>query len=64
LIPVALGWFLVLAGVRVAVDQEWNMIATILGGVAGFILGGTLLMLAIRSSASKRSAAQQVGGLS
>lgn len=69
LIPVALGWFLVLAGVRVAVDQDWNILATILGGVAGFMLGGGLLALAIRSSEAKRStvkrtASPRVGGRS
>lgn len=58
LIPLALGWFLVLAGIRVAVDQDWNIAATILGGVAGFMLGGGLLLLAIRSSAARRLAAQ------
>ena len=57
LIPAALGWFLLLAGVRVAIDQDWNIAAVILAGVVGLAAGAGLLMLSIRSSASKRAAA-------
>lgn len=57
LIPLALGWFLVLVGVRVAADEGLNG-AEVLGvGVVGFLglaLGAGLLLGAIRSSAAKR----------
>lgn len=61
LIPGALGWFLLLVGVRVAIDQDWNVPAVILAALAGLIAGAGLLMLSIRSSASKRAAALAPG---
>lgn len=59
LIPLALGWFLVLTALRVATDQgadAGELLLTGLVSVAGVALGGALLWLAIRSSAAKRSA--------
>jgi NADH-quinone oxidoreductase subunit H len=59
LIPLALGWFLVLVGVRVASDQGANggqIVATGLLGVAGLCAGAALLWLSVRSAASKRAA--------
>ncbi|MEI2638485.1 MAG: NADH-quinone oxidoreductase subunit NuoH [Microthrixaceae bacterium] len=57
LIPLALAWFLVLAGVRVAADQGWNALAVIGAGCAGIMAGGGLLLLALKSSQAKRLAA-------
>jgi NADH-quinone oxidoreductase subunit H len=59
LIPLSLGWFLVLTGVRVASEEGWNagqIIATGLVGFAGLAVGAGLLVLSIRSAASKRAA--------
>jgi NADH-quinone oxidoreductase subunit H len=60
LIPLALGWFLVLTVVRVAADDELDA-AQVLGvGVLAFLgllAGGALLLLSIRASAAKRAAA-------
>ena len=59
LIPLALGWFLVLVGVRVATDQGANggqIVATGLAGVAGLCAGAALLWMSVRSAASKRAA--------
>ena len=61
LIPASLGWFLLLVGVRVAIDQDWNLAAVVLAGIAGLAAGAGLLMLSIRSSASKRAAATLPG---
>ena len=61
LIPASLGWFLLLVGVRVAIDQDWNLAAVVLAGIAGLAAGAGLLMLSIRSSASKRAAAALPG---
>jgi NADH-quinone oxidoreductase subunit H len=61
LIPLALGWFLVLVGVRVASDEGLE-VGEVLGvGVVGFVglaLVAGLLLLAIRSSAAKREATE------
>jgi NADH-quinone oxidoreductase subunit H len=59
LIPLSLGWFLVLTGVRVAADDgaaAGEILATGLVGVAGLGLAAGLLMLSIRSAAAKRAA--------
>jgi NADH-quinone oxidoreductase subunit H len=57
LIPLALGWFLVLVGVRVASDEGLDA-ASVLGvgalGFVGLVLGALLLVAAIRSAAAKR----------
>ena len=59
LIPLALGWFLILAGVRVAADDGLDagaVVATGLVGVAGVAVGALLLRLSIRAGASKTAA--------
>jgi len=58
LIPLALGWFLVLTGLRVAADEglgAGQILLTGLVGVAGLAVGAGLLRLAIRSAAAKRA---------
>jgi NADH-quinone oxidoreductase subunit H len=58
LIPLSLGWFLVLAGLRVAADDGSDVgqvLLTGLVGAAGLAVGAGLLWLAIRSAASKRA---------
>ncbi|HLU42969.1 MAG TPA: NADH-quinone oxidoreductase subunit NuoH [Microthrixaceae bacterium] len=62
LIPLALGWFLLLVGVRISADQDWNVIAVVAVAVAALAAGGGLLLGAIRSSAAKR--AELSGGAS
>jgi len=54
LIPLALGWFLLLAAVKVATDQNWNPSAVIVGCLAVFLAGAGLLRLAIRSGEARR----------
>jgi NADH-quinone oxidoreductase subunit H len=59
LIPLSLGWFLVLTGVRVAAEDDANagqILVTGLVGVAGLALGAGLLLLSVRSAAAKRAA--------
>ncbi len=58
LIPMSLGWFLILAGLRVAADDgsdAGEVLLTGLVGAAGLAAGAGLLWLAIRSAASKRA---------
>lgn len=64
LIPLALGWFLVLTGVRVASDQGLDaaqILLTGLVGLAGIAAGAGLLWLSVRSAAAKRAAALDTG---
>lgn len=60
LIPLALGWFLVLAGLRVVSDQDWEA-TEVLGagalGVVGLAVGAGLLSLSLRASSARRAAA-------
>jgi len=54
LIPVSLGWFMLLAAFRVGQDQGWNRWAVGLIGIATLIAAGSLLMLANKVSARNR----------
>ncbi len=54
LIPVMLGWFLLLAALRVARDQDWNVVLVALGGVAVFAVGGWLVTTAIGKAREDR----------
>jgi NADH-quinone oxidoreductase subunit H len=54
LIPLSLGWFVVLASFQVAQDNDWNRI--LVGGIALVALGlcALLLMVAVKVSAANR----------
>jgi NADH-quinone oxidoreductase subunit H len=54
LIPVSLGWFMLLAAFRIGQDQGWNRWAVGLIGIAVLIAAGAVLMLATRVSARHR----------
>jgi NADH-quinone oxidoreductase subunit H len=54
LIPIALGWFLLLAAIRVGNDNDWNPIVVVVITVAALVLGGALLVAAVRLSARRR----------
>ncbi|MGI9577451.1 MAG: NADH-quinone oxidoreductase subunit NuoH [Microthrixaceae bacterium] len=62
LIPLALGWFLVVSAVKVGVDVGWNIIAVLAVCAAGLIAGGLLLKLSIRSGHEAREDALADGG--
>ena len=65
LIPLSLGWSLILTGVRVASDQgssAGQVMATGLAGFVGVSIGAGLLWLSIRSSAAKRAELDRVEG--
>jgi NADH-quinone oxidoreductase subunit H len=55
LIPVALGWFLLLAAQRVGNDRDWNRVAVIAVSVAALYAGYMLMSLALRVAARNRS---------
>jgi NADH-quinone oxidoreductase subunit H len=54
LIPLSLGWILVLATFHVAREQQWNGIITIVIGGAVFLIGYGLLKFAIATSKARR----------
>ena len=54
LIPIALGWFLLLAAIRLGNDNDWNPVATVVVTVAALLLGAALLLVAVRVSARNR----------
>jgi len=55
LIPFSLGWFLILAAIRVGQNEGWNLFIVILVAIAIMGLGAGLLMAAIRNAQSSRS---------
>jgi NADH-quinone oxidoreductase subunit H len=59
MIPLALGWFLLLVTVHVAKDHDWNPFATVGGLIVGLGFAGLLLRKAIRTSAARRIAAEE-----
>jgi NADH-quinone oxidoreductase subunit H len=64
LIPLALGWFLVVAAVKVALDVGWPVPLVVVLAAAGLALGAGLLKLAIRTGEARRSDALADGGRS
>jgi len=50
LIPLALGWFLILTALKVADDQGWNPVVAAAGAVAVVVLGAVLLRSSIRAA--------------
>ena len=60
LIPLALGWFLLLVGYKVADQEGWNKILTGAIGLAVILAGAGLLSIAIRTSRYRRDD-QKVG---
>jgi NADH-quinone oxidoreductase subunit H len=54
LIPLALGWFLIVAAVKVAVDAGWNIVVVVVVSAVGLLVGGTLVRLAARSGRAAR----------
>jgi NADH-quinone oxidoreductase subunit H len=54
MIPLSLAWFLLLATIQVAQDQDWNALAVIAGAGAIFLAGFGLLRLAVATSRARR----------
>lgn len=54
LIPFSLGWFLLLAAIRVGQNEGWSMLVVIPVGIVGIALGGALLLAAIRKAQTAR----------
>jgi NADH-quinone oxidoreductase subunit H len=56
LIPLALGWLLLLAGIQIGQDQGWNPVLVIVIGGATLAAAGVMLSLAMRAAARRRTA--------
>jgi NADH-quinone oxidoreductase subunit H len=63
LIPLALGWFLLLAALDVGRDQDWNLAVVALVSVAGLLLGAALLRRAISTARGRAEADKPMGSL-
>jgi NADH-quinone oxidoreductase subunit H len=57
LIPVALGWLLLLAAIRIGNDEDWNLLLVVGGGVVVGLIGAGLLGRAIAAARTERDAA-------
>ena len=54
LIPVSLGWFLLIAAMRVADDEGWPVAPVVVVGLAGMVVGAALLSGAIAKARAQR----------
>jgi NADH-quinone oxidoreductase subunit H len=54
LIPLALGWFIVVAAVKVTIAEDAPLGLVLLASAAGLVLGGLLLRLAVRTGQTHR----------
>ena len=54
LIPVALGWLLLLAAIQVGRDNDWNLVAVVVVSLAVLIASGALMIGAVRISGRNR----------
>jgi NADH-quinone oxidoreductase subunit H len=60
LIPLALGWLLLLAGIQIARDEDWNWFVFFPVALVTFLAGYSLLGRAVRASRAERAAADGV----
>jgi NADH-quinone oxidoreductase subunit H len=62
LIPLALGWMLLLASLNIADDQDWNQLVVGAIAVAGGLVSYLLLTGAMRTAQHRRAAADELEG--
>lgn len=60
LIPFSLGWFLILAGIQVGQNEDWNLFVVVAVGIVGLAGGAALLLGAIRTARLSRSESEIV----
>ena len=63
LIPVSLGWFLLIAALNVARDRGWPILVVVLGGVAVMVVGAALLSGAVDKARADRLAEAEDEGV-
>jgi NADH-quinone oxidoreductase subunit H len=54
LIPLSLGWFVVLAAMQLGKDEGWNQVAVVAVSLVALLVGAGLLMAAVKVSARNR----------
>ena len=54
MIPVALGWFLLLAAIQLGRDNDWNIVAVVVVTIAALVISGGLLLAAVRVAGRRR----------
>ncbi len=54
MIPVALGWFLLLAAIQLGRDNDWNIVAVVVITIAALVVSGALLLAAVRVAGRRR----------
>jgi NADH-quinone oxidoreductase subunit H len=59
LIPLALGWMLLLATLNISRDRDWNVVAVVAGGFGAIVLGYLLLNGAVRAARIRRELADE-----
>ena len=55
LIPIALGWLLLLAAIQVGRDNDWNVVAVVAISLVVILIAAALLVAAVRLSARNRA---------
>ena len=60
LIPLALGWLLLLGTINVARDEDWNLAAVVAVGFVVMVIGYGLLLAAITTARRRRQAIEEV----
>jgi len=54
LIPLALGWVLLLGAINISRDEHWNVAVVVAGAFAALVAGWALLSAAVDTSARRR----------
>lgn len=62
LIPLSLGWFLLLAALDVGREQDWNPVVVVGACIVGFLIGGGLLRRAVLASRARQLAGPNATG--
>ncbi|MGI9030350.1 MAG: NADH-quinone oxidoreductase subunit NuoH [Ilumatobacteraceae bacterium] len=57
LIPISLGWLLLLAAIQVGRDNDWNVVAVVAVSFVVLVVSGAVMLAAIRVSARNREGA-------
>ncbi len=58
MIPLSLGWLLILAAIKIGNDEDWNIVAVVAVCFAGLVVCGSLLTLAMRTGRHTRLAGE------
>ena len=58
MIPVALGWFLLLAAIQVGRDNDWNIAVVVVATLAAMLASAAVLLAAVRVAARNRERAR------